>query len=250
MKIKGVSHYTHSGVRAAQEDSLHIDPEKGVFIVADGFGGAGPGLAAAQSVCDSIKRFLYREAKDEDATLPFVLRQYFSLAGNVLFNAVLFANQTLHRSNAGKNVHEKGGASAVAAYLDEDLLAVAHVGSCLAWIFRGHGFAPLVMPKTYGRLIDPVTDASSLPDVQAPLMAYGMYPDLEPEISEYRIQEGDWVVLSTDGLLTAQESSMSLNTILEIKKQGLTPSDSSEQFVSAMKGLRPIDNLAISLLIF
>ena len=250
MKIKGVSNFSHSGTRSAQEDFLHIDPEKGVFIVADGFGGAGPGLAAAQSVCESIKRFLYRGAKDQDATLPFVLRQYFSLAGNVLFNAVLFANQTLHRSNTGKNVHEKGGASAVAAYLDDDLLAIAHVGCCLAWIFRGDRFAPLVMPRTYGRLTDPVADPISQPDLQAPLMAYGMYPDLEPEISEYRIQEGDWIVLSTDGLLSAQESSVSLNQILSIKQLGLSPAEASQQFVSTMKSLRPVDNLAISLLIF
>src|SRR6185437_14086246 len=87
------------GTRPVQEDYAIADSTKGIFILADGFGGGGPGAAASKEACEAVKQFLFREAGDRDATLPFVLRSYFSLAGNVLFNALIFANRKLIGGN-------------------------------------------------------------------------------------------------------------------------------------------------------
>jgi serine/threonine protein phosphatase PrpC len=151
---------------------------------------------AAKTACEEIEKFLFKEARDLDATLPFVLRSYFSLAGNVLFNSLIHANRKVLALNKGKNVHEKGGASAIAAFLDGDLLAIANVGSCSASVIRDGKTQELVTPRSYGRLVDPFGDSK----VDAPLMALGMSQDLEPEIFEYRVQSGDVLIFHTDGV--------------------------------------------------
>lgn len=194
------------GKRQIQEDAFLSDHEKGYFIVADGFGGGEIGLKSAKLACESVHGFLQKEAGDLEATLPFVLRSYFSLPGNILFNALMHANQALLNQNQGKQIHEKGGASALACFIDGDLLALSNVGVCSAWLYRNGEQVELVIPRSYGRLLDP-TLKEVLVAHRVPLMALGLVEDLEPEIVEYKIKPGDWILMHTDGFsLTQRES--------------------------------------------
>lgn len=195
--VQGGFHLTQSGVRPIQEDHVLTLAERGIWAVADGFGGQGAGDVAAKTACEAVQSFLEKEAGDEDATLPFEIRQYFSLAGNVLFNALIHANRQVLSQNQGKTANEKGGASLLAAYLDGDLLAISQVGCTQAHLFRGQSRTELVIPKSYSRLVDPIAPS---PLHQAPLMAIGVTADLEPEVSELRVRSGDFIVLATDGL--------------------------------------------------
>ena len=197
--IRAVTIFSTQGPRQASENHLFVEEEKGIVVVADGFGGPLPGLQASKAACEAVRGFLIKEAGDQDATLPFELRSYFSLTGNVLFNSLIHANKKLVALNKGKNVHEKGGASVLAGYLDEGLLALANVGCCTAWLIRENGAVELTQPRSYGRLHDPF--AREVPvDKRAPLMALGIHKDLEPEISEYRVLDGDWLLLHTEGM--------------------------------------------------
>lgn len=199
LPVRAIYSFCDKGFRPVQEDYLLLQKEKGVFVISDGFGGPEIGSLASRLACESVVQFLVKEAGDLDATLPFVLRSYFSLAGNVLFNSLVFANRKLNKQNEGKNVHERGGASVLAAYLDGDLLAIANVGLCTAWLLREQQARELVVPRSYGRLKDPFCDDPPS-EWRIPLMALGIVEDLEPEIFEYRVSPGDWLLLSTDGL--------------------------------------------------
>ena len=191
--------FSSQGKALSQEDHVYVKKDKGLFTIADGFGGEKQGALAAKHANDSIAAFLEKEAGDLEATLPFVLRKYFSLAGNVLFNAILFANKNLLLANKGKNYQEMGGASVLAAYLDGDLFALANTGTCSAWIIRHQTMRELVVPRSYGRLVNPLV--IDVDDEQAvPLMALGMTDDVEPEIVEFKVQEGDTLLLQTDGI--------------------------------------------------
>ncbi len=172
--------------------------EHGIVMVADGFGGPQAGTLAARAACDSVAGFLVKEAGDEDATLPFVIRSHFSLAGNVLFNALVHANRRVLKENRSRNVHEKGGASLVAGFIDGNLLSLANVGSCGAWLVRDGRLASLVTPRSYARLLDPMSRKVP-PGHDAPLTSLGTSDDVEPEIFEYRLRKGDWLILHTDG---------------------------------------------------
>ncbi len=203
LPVKAQAVFHSPGKRKIQEDFALSMPQKSIFVMCDGFGGGNSGIQAAKSACDSVKGFLEKEAGDLEATLPFVLRSYYSLAGNVLFNALIHANRKVNLLNKGKNVHEKGGASVLAGFMDGDLLALANVGACTAWLIRDGGATEIVVPRTYGRLVNPFHDGPDLYG-QAPLMAVGMGEDVEPEIFECRLHSGDCVLLMTDGV-TAEE---------------------------------------------
>lgn len=232
------------GSRSAQEDFVLSDAEKGIFVLADGFGGPNPGVGASKAACESVKHFLFKEAGDRDATMPFVLRSYFSLAGNVLFNALIFANRKVLQLNQKKNVHEKGGASLIAGYLDGDLLALANVGVCSALLMREGESRELVVPRNYGKLADPFA-AGGDAGIDAPLMALGMAEDLEPEIFEYRVRPGDWLILFSDGVSPSFFSQLSF-----IQQKRLNSSESLAEVKQLFEVQIFHDNASLSLVIF
>lgn len=196
--LRTMTLFSTKGDSGVQEDFVLARKERGLFVVADGFGGEG-GIRAARTACESVLGFLEKEAGDLDATLPFVLRRYYSLAGNVLFNALIHANRKVIAGNKGLTANGRGGASVLAAFLDEDLFALANVGGCTAWLLREGKITELVVPRTYARLVDPFAVDPHL-DFAVPLMAMGMTEDLEPEIVEFRVRSGDWLFIQTDGI--------------------------------------------------
>ena len=117
----------------------------------------------------------------------------------MLFNSLIHANRKVWGLNQKKGVNERGGASVLAAFLDGDLLAIASAGACSAWLFRGGKTRELVTPRTLARMRDPMND-SPASEVQVPLMALGMADDLEPEVFEYQVRPGDWILLQSDGI--------------------------------------------------
>jgi len=216
IKLKAVSNFSAQGARPGQEDYLLCSDERGIFVVADGFGGPVSGANAAKAACEAVRSFLIKEAGDREATLPFVLRSYFSLAGNVLFNALIHANRKVVFGNKGKDVHERGGASLIAGFIDGDLLALANAGGCSCWLFRDGRATELVMPRTYGKLCDPLSVEHPV-ELRIPLMAVGTAEDLEPEIFEYRLKAGDWLLFQTDGI-----SRRAREQLLEVYKKNMS----------------------------
>lgn len=251
--LLGMTTFTSQGTRPGQEDFLLVVKEKSIFVMADGFGGPVPGALAARTSCESIRNYLVKEAGDLEATLPFVLRSYFSLAGNVLFNSLIFANRKIMSLNRSRNINEKGGASVIAAYMDGDLLALANVGLCTAWLFRDGKVTDLVMPRSYQKLLNPFwtgdpstsMEGDSFGGAEIPLMALGMSDDLQPEIFEYRIQEGDWLTLQTDGIPFSVRG-----LIASIHARNLRVEDSLSLVNEAISSQHYTDNAAISVVLF
>lgn len=246
MEIKSIFTHADGGPRPVNEDYVLALPHRGIVAVADGFGGAVAGLQAAKLGCESVKEFLEREAGDLEATLPFVLRKSYSLVGNVLFNAVIHSNRKVFHSNGKKNVHEKGGCSLIAAYLDDSLLAIASAGACSAYMIREGEVSELVVPKTYRRLMEPRAGLNlKYPDV--PFAALGMSGDMEPEIAEYRVRSGDWVLLSTDGI--TREVVDDLGRWQHARERAGQPTG-AEKAVEALKRLQSHENRAFGLYVF
>jgi serine/threonine protein phosphatase PrpC len=236
---------TIQGSRPYQEDFVFSNQEKKIFAVADGFGGPSAGAEAAKAACHAVRGFLEREAGDLEATLPFVLKSYFSLAGNVLFNALIHANRKVRLLNKDKNVHEKGGASILAGFMDGDLFAIGNVGSCSSSLVRDGKRVELVIPRAFNRLCDPFSKKEAASLVDAPLMALGISEDLEPEITEYRVRRGDWIVMHTDGV-----TDKALDNLLALQGASLQASVAAEKAAELLRQQEYVDNASFLLLFF
>lgn len=196
-KIQWIEGVQSQGLAPVQEDFLEVNLERGIFILADGFGGSA-GKAVAKSAVQYVKQFLEQEAGDLDATLPFELRQYFSLAGNVLFNAISFANHKVIKLNEGRTWLNSGGASLIAGYLEGKLLSIANVGTNTVYLKRDGKIKEIVNPKSLGRQTDPFSvDADGK---HVPLMSLGTVKHLEPEMVEIEVQPGDEIIFQTAGI--------------------------------------------------
>jgi serine/threonine protein phosphatase PrpC len=245
LPIRASAVFTAQGARPTQEDHALVVHDKRIFTVADGFGGAGPGASAAKTACEAVKSFLFREAGDLEATLPFELRSYYSLVGNVLFNALVHANRQVLKLNRDKTVHERGGASLVAGFMDGDLLALANVGGCTGWLMRAGCEHQLATPRTYSRLCDPF-EMEQREEWQIPLMALGLSEDLEPEIFECKVRPGDWVLLHTDGLHPlVREQVLKLQT--RALAEGMAPEEQSRAAVRLLESVEYRDNATVAL---
>ncbi len=204
LPIQWVEGFQLQGASPIQEDFFEVNPERGFFILADGFGGSA-GKKAAEIVAKSVKKFLEQEAGDLDATLPFELRSYFSLAGNVLFNAISYANQKLMQENQSLPMMERGGASLIAGYLEGKLLALANVGACRLHLSREGKIKEVVSPKTLERQVNPFLEES---ESAIPLMSFGTVKQLEPEIIEIELNAGDQLCFQTSGFRLAMRDKL------------------------------------------
>jgi serine phosphatase RsbU (regulator of sigma subunit) len=76
-------------------------------------------------------------------------------------------------------------------------------------------------------------------------MAVGMAEDLEPEIFEYRVKPGDWLLFHTDGV-----GAETCRQIAALQKQELGPVAASDAVVALLNQATFHDNAACSLVVF
>jgi serine/threonine protein phosphatase PrpC len=197
LPLKFAEAFQVQGLNPVQEDYFEINVERGIFILADGFGGTA-GRQAAELAVKSARKFMEQEAGDLDATLPFELRPYYSLAGNVLLNAVAFANQKVLQLNEGRMWERSGGASLIAGYLEGKLLSVAQVGACRMHLKREKNLKQVVSPKTLLSQTNPFLEEGDGDSI--PLMSLGTAKRLEPEIIEVELRPDDQVFIESTGV--------------------------------------------------
>ena len=122
--------------RKGNEDSLFVNPEQKLFVVADGMGGHAAGEIASSIAVDSINEFVCLTGGDEEITWPFGLDETISYDGNRLKTAVRFANKKVLEATKEKSEYE-GMATTVAAVLVDDRVAnLAHVGDSRVYLMR------------------------------------------------------------------------------------------------------------------
>jgi len=178
--------------RKNNEDSFAIVPELSLGIVADGMGGAACGEVASEVTVRTIIDAL-RQARD-NAPRPDVLRE-----------AILLANDKV-RLMANDNMECTGmGSTVVLALCEDELLYVANVGDSRAYLWRGGDLQQMSYDQNLGnelRMNLGLTDEqlNSYPHRHVLTMAIGTSEELSVRLHEQYLQDGDLVLLCSDGL--------------------------------------------------
>jgi protein phosphatase len=186
--------------RRGNEDASYAQPP--LFVVADGMGGARAGEVASRIAVEMFEQGLPAEGTPE-RRLSIVVQR---------------ANREIYALSRSERDREGMGTTLTAAYLDEDHVAIAHVGDSRAYMFRAGELVRLTQDHS---LVDELVKAGKLTEEQALehpqrsiiTRALGPEPDVAVDTWSYPARAGDVLLLCSDGL-TSMISDAHISAIL------------------------------------
>jgi protein phosphatase len=191
--------------RQNNEDSLAMSPEMSLFIVSDGMGGLASGEIASRLAVDTV--LTHCRQSDANATLALIGERIegVSQTSNRLASAVRLANQVLQKAARENVAHYGMGATIAAVRCEGDRLSIAHVGDSRAYRLRDNRLEQLTQDHSFvaeqvrqGEMTEREASHSNLQNVL--VRALGIDADVEVDVTEDLLLDGDTILLCTDGL--------------------------------------------------
>jgi protein phosphatase len=221
-------------VRPNNEDCYLVSPKSGVYIVADGMGGAQAGEHASKLAVDTVAAFIQNAGKLDAETLLQAFRE---------------ANLRVMTAAASDPTLEGMGTTLVAVLESGAELQIASVGDSRAYLYDGRELTGVTEDQTWvnevGRRLG--IDEASLkthPMRHVLTMAIGVSPELRVYSGTLRPHAGELILLSSDGLHGVVEqgviaAALSGNGSLKAK---------CERLIEAAKQAGGPDNITVVLL--
>jgi len=191
-------------VRKHNEDNFLLQPDLGLFVVADGLGGHAAGEVASRIVVDKISDFITHTA-ERDRTWPVEYEEGLSYDGNRLKAALLLADQGILDDIRTNPERESMGSTVVACLVHEDRVTLVHVGDSRAYLLDPGGIRQITQDHSW--VAEQVANGVLTPDEarrhpfrNVITQALGNGGDLDIAIQEVQVRELDRILLCTDGL--------------------------------------------------
>ena len=219
-------------VRANNEDYCLIEPELGLYVLADGMGGAKAGECASKLAVETVaERVLFAQRRDSQ----------------VLLTAVEEANRRVLEAAQNDSTLEGMGTTLVAALeIDQDL-SIASVGDSRAYLLDSDGFRAITDDQTWinevGRPLG--LDEESLknhPMRHVLTMAIGASTPLTVNYYSVPLKTGAMVLMCSDGLHGVLDPSQ-LEQILRGGLDGVSLEESCRRLIQAAKEAGGPDNV-------
>lgn len=210
MNIEAYARTDVGPTRGNNEDSMLVDLDHGIFLVADGMGGHAAGEIASRMAVETVHETMLT-AEDPDETRLVRTIDAFD-PSDVLRERMRYAlNQaSIKIRRAAQQDAEIGrmGTTLVMLVLEGGLAHLAHVGDSRAYLARDGRITRLTRDHT---VVQQEIDAGRLTPEQARMMPHrhlltqsvGFGGPVEPDTSSRAIEPGDVFVLCSDGLTDA-----------------------------------------------
>ncbi|OGR87742.1 MAG: hypothetical protein A3A86_02620 [Elusimicrobia bacterium RIFCSPLOWO2_01_FULL_60_11] len=232
--------------RANNEDGFAVDPEMGLFIVADGMGGHNHGEVASKMAVDttlnSMKNFIL---KGQKAILGKVDPKVSERA-NQMASSVRLANQIIFESARTKPQYSGMGTTIDAVLIHKDRAAVAHVGDSRVYLARDGKLTQITEDHSLvedqvrqGLLKREEADRSHLKNVLT--RALGVDEVTEVDVVEVELRPGDLLIGCTDGLNKMVSDDEILKTVPLMK----TPKMIADHLVDMANAAGGVDNVTV-----
>ncbi len=188
--------------RKGNEDSLFVDDELGLYVVADGMGGHQAGEVASSLVVKTMRDYMKQFKNNDDVGELAYTDKTLSRDANRLMSGVHLSNQVVHQISNSKTGYRGMGSTISAAYFTADTFIVANVGDSPIYLIRNSSVETLSVPHTV------IAEQMAInPDVKfgKPFQhmltrAMGIEKTVKPDICEVQCFKSDVLVLASDGL--------------------------------------------------
>lgn len=250
--LLNVGHANTIGARANQEDSAGLwyppdvpgaapDNETVLAVLADGMGGHAGGAVASAVACAT-----------------FI--QVFELSGGALHDrlesSLEVCNQAISEHVAQDPQLNGMGSTIVAAYVDREGLRWVSVGDSLLYLYRNGQLQRLNDDHSLGRLLDIQAERNqiSFEEAKAHRHRNALRSALTGKKLEIidrhhdpvRLQDGDWIVLASDGIATLDDREIEALIERNIRQE---PDEVAHQIITAVerRGVQGQDNTTLIL---
>ncbi len=226
-KLKSVGVSDVGRVREHNEDTIGVDADIGLLVLADGMGGYNAGEVASGIAVKTIMS-LVKEAMERQDMLSADSESGLSRSSIVLRDAILRANKIIYQTAKTQPQCEGMGTTVVACLFFDNRVAIAHVGDSRLYRMRANRFEQMTMDHS---LLQELVDRGFYSQAEAQratnknyvTRALGVEPMVDVEVHEQPAHKGDVYVLCSDGLsdmvededihLTISTFSASLETV-------------------------------------
>lgn len=208
-------------VREINEDNYYVSADGNIIVIADGMGGHAKGEEASKMVVDAFRN---------------------RPAGEGLDVTIQNAHRSIYSKGHETEYHGMGTTCVVAEIID-GRAKIANIGDSRAYLIRGHSIRQLTRDHSW---VQEQVDAGLLTPEQAAAhkernvitRALGVLDEARPDIFTQELQQGDVLVLVTDGVTNA----VSDQGILSAVRSSGSADGAAKAIVQAALSGRTTDN--------
>lgn len=223
--------------RSVNEDSLFVDEDLGLFVIADGMGGHNAGEVASKIAVEVTARSA-REGLKAGRAPDRVVRE-----------AIADANKSIYEKSLNNPAWEEMGTTLIVALMTDRQVTIGHVGDSRAYTIRQGQIELLTNDHTFvfewlkeGRITK--EQAQRHHQRHALTEVLGVTDDVETEVSFWPWEDNVCLLLCSDGLTDVLED----DEILAIVESSSEPEQACNTLVSAAKGNGAKDDVTVILI--
>jgi serine/threonine protein phosphatase PrpC len=230
-------------VRENNEDRFCVDEQLGLCLVADGMGGHGHGEVAAGLAVEVSHHFMVASKDRFDVTWPFGYDYDRTLDENRLMNAIQLANRQIWNTVLERPECAGMGSTLIAITVDDGRCVIGGVGDSRVYLLRDGEMRQMSVDDSWvgdlvrsGSLTEQAARLHSMRNVLT--QAVGAQHDLNVHTCEQPLEDGDALLLATDGVYGVVETA----TIRSILYSYQDVKAAAEQLVRAAREAGAPDN--------
>jgi len=212
---------SHPGmVRSHNEDSVFVDGDAGIAILADGMGGYNAGEVASGIAVNVVSNGILPDLRSGRELSKVDIASGLTHAALLLQQQIAAANKGIYEAAQARPECAGMGTTIVTAVFCGNRVSIGHIGDSRCYRLRGDKFEQLTRDHS---LLQEQIDSGQLTQEQAKFSlnknlvtrALGIEAIVPADIVEYRVEANDIYLLNSDGLTDMVEPEVIQKVVTE-----------------------------------
>lgn len=233
--------------REYNQDQVLVDPELGLFAVADGMGGHAAGEVASKAAIDTLRDFVGKTRIDKSFTWPFGARPEYTPDQNVVVTAVKLANRQVCSMSEKNEEYAGMGTTLAALFLPDDEIHIVHVGDSRVYRLRDGDLEVMTQDHSW---VNEQVQRNIISEEEARqhrwrnviTRALGNNDAVEVDLQSAEPKPGDVYLLCSDGL-TGMVPDEKIREVLEAMSED--PDATCAELVRLSNEAGGVDNISV-----